>query len=175
VPPTLTITATETVTVLEDTPALLAVEARYGRADAPPPPHLHPGQDERFTVLRGVLEARVAGTARTLRPGDVLEVPRGTVHQMHNAGEEEARVRWETRPAGRTLAWWTAFDALHRAGRVGRGGLPGPLDLAVLLHEYDDVFRLAARPRAVVRGAIAALALSGRALGRSPAPAAAAA
>jgi hypothetical protein len=47
--------------------------------------------------------------------------------------------------------------------------MPGPLAFAVLLTEYDDVFRLAARPRIVVRGAMAGLAPVGRRRGYSAA------
>ena len=46
--------------------------------------------------------------------------------------------------------------------------MPGPLAFAALLTEYDDVFRLAAGPEPVVRGALAALAPLGRMRGYGP-------
>ena len=81
----------------------------------------------------------------------------------------EARVLWQTRPAGRTEDWFTSIDALHREGRVGRNGMPGPLAFATLLNEYRDVFRLAVGPEPLVRGALAALAVLGRMRGYAPA------
>ena len=158
---TLALTPHEHVTVRSATPEALEVEAVYGPNGSAPPKHLHPAQDERFEVLAGELRTRVGGEERTLRAGDTLEIPRGTPHQMWNAAAQEARVRWVTTPAGRTLAWFRGLDSLQRSGRVGRNGMPGPLAFAVYLTEYRDVFRLAG-PDPLLRGAFAALAPLGR-------------
>ena len=99
---TLKITPTESVTVRESGPELLEVEARYGEAGKPPPKHFHPDQDEHFEVLAGRLRVRAGDEDRTLQAGDEIDIPRGTVHQMWNPGPDQARVRWQTRPAGRT-------------------------------------------------------------------------
>lgn len=152
---TLHITPQETVTVLTDAPELLAVEARYTPGPKKPPKHHHPAQDEHFEVLEGTLTAVVDGRASALRAGDTLDIPRGAVHQMW-AEDGPARVRWETRPAGRTIDWFRAIDALHV-----EGGEPGPTDWGRLLTEYRDVFRLAVAPDAVLRPALKALALAG--------------
>ena len=159
---TLRLTPHESVTIRSRTPEALEVEATYAPGGRRPPPHLHPAQDERFEVLEGTLRARVAGRERELAAGDVFDIPRATVHQMHNPGDEPARVRWRTRPAGRTEDWFRAIDALQRSGRVGAGGMPGPLTLGVLLSEYRDVFRLAVAPDPVVRVALAGLGALGR-------------
>jgi hypothetical protein len=155
-PETLHITPTETVTIVDETADLLAVEAHYTPSGKKPPKHFHPSQDEHFEVLEGTLATRVDGEDRLLRAGDTLDVPRGTVHQMWADGGV-ARVRWETRPAGRTPQWFRAIDALHRDGRA-----PGAADWGVLLTEYRDVFRLAVAPDAMTRPALAALAVVGR-------------
>ncbi len=166
----LKITPTESVAIKRSTPDLLEVEATYEPASKSPPKHLHPSQDERFEVLAGVVRARIGDREHTLRPGEVIEIPRNTVHQMWNPGGEPARVLWQTRPGGRTARWFTAIDALHREGRVGRNRMPGPMAFAVLLTEYRDVFRLAARPAPLVRSGLALLALLGRARGYAATP-----
>jgi quercetin dioxygenase-like cupin family protein len=158
---TLTLTPHEHVTILEERPERLVVEVRYAASPDRPPLHLHPEQDERFEVLDGALHVAVEGTERVLGPGETLDVPRGTAHRMW-APEGEVRARWETAPAGRTGEWFRRLDALHREGRVGRNGMPGPLAFATLLTEYRDVFRLSAGPQLLVRGALAALAPIGR-------------
>jgi hypothetical protein len=89
---------------------------------------------------------------------------------MWNPGAEPVRATWTTTPGGRTHDWFRAIDALHREGRVGKKGMPGPLAFGVLLTEYDDVFRLAARPRAVIRVALAAIGVVGRLRGYSATP-----
>jgi len=161
----LKITPTESVAIKRSTPELLEVEATYAPASKPPPKHLHPRQDERFEVLAGMVQVRVADREYALHAGEVVEIPRSTAHQMWNPSGELARVLWQTRPGGRTEQWFTAIDALHREGRVGGDGMPGPLAFGVLLTEYRDVFRLAMRPEPLVRGGLAFLALLGRARG----------
>lgn len=84
---------------------------------------------------------------------------------MWNPGAEPVRAVWQTRPRGRTEEWFGAIDRLHREGRVGGNGMPGPLAFAVLLTEYDDVFRLAVPAQPLVRAALSGLAVVGRARG----------
>ena len=164
----LKLTPKESLTVRSSTPDMLEVEAEYGPSGSPPPKHLHPEQDEHFEVLAGELRARVDGEERTLKAGDTLDVPRRTPHQMWNPGGEPARVRWQTRPAGRTEQWFRALDALQREGRVGKDGMPGPLAFGVYLTEYRDVFRLAVAPDPLLRPALALLGLAGRLRGYRP-------
>src|SRR3954447_22529479 len=106
----LKLTPHETLTIRRVESGLLEVEAVYGASEKPPPPHLHPQQDEHFEVVAGSLRAQVDGSDRTLAAGDELDIPRGTVHQMWNPGPAEARVVWQTKPAGRTEQFWRAVD-----------------------------------------------------------------
>jgi mannose-6-phosphate isomerase-like protein (cupin superfamily) len=165
-PTTLALTPTEHVTVLDEATDALVVEVVYGPGGSPPPPHRHPAQDERFTVLEGEVTARLAGEQRVAGAGEVLEVPRGLAHQFWNAGAVPARLRWETRPAGRTLEWFRALDA---ATRAAGGGRPSPRVLAGLLAEYDDVFRLAVPGEPVVRALLRVVATVAGHRGRAPA------
>ncbi len=165
-PDILKLTPSESLEVRSSTPEALQVEATYGPAGSPPPKHFHPAQDEHFEVIAGALRVRVDGAQRDLSAGDSIEIRRGGVHQMWNPGQEPARVRWRTAPAGRTEQWFRAIDALHREGKVGRNGMPGPLAFGVMLSEYRDVFRLAG-PDWLLRPLFAGLAVLGRARGYS--------
>ena len=170
---TLKLTPTESVTIAESTPDLLRVEVDYGPLGSPPPKHLHPSQDERFEVVTGRLSVRVDGAERELGPGEELRIPRGAVHQLWNPGSDPVHAIWETMPRLRTEEWFRAIDSLHRDGRVGRDGMPGPLAFGVLLTEYRDVFRLAVAPDPVLRPALAALGAVGRLRGYESKPGAA--
>jgi quercetin dioxygenase-like cupin family protein len=163
----LQLTPSESIRVLRNEPDAIEVEGTWGPNGSPPPKHFHPAQDERFEVLEGTLSTRLAGVERELRPGDVLEVPRGTVHQLWNAGDVPARALWITSPAGRTGEWFAGVDALLRSGRVGRNGMPGPLAFGAYLSEYDDVFRLAG-PQLLLRPLLAGLGALGRRKGYRP-------
>jgi quercetin dioxygenase-like cupin family protein len=131
----LKLTPSESVSIRRRSPDLLEVEGRYGPKGKPPPKHWHPAQDERFEVLEGTLNTRVDGHERELHAGDVLEIPRGTVHAMWNPGDQPAVVNWRTTPAGRTLDWFREVAAVLRGE-----GRPNPEDL---LSDYADVYRLA--------------------------------
>ncbi len=159
---TLKLTPSESVVVRRSTPELLEVEGIYGPNGSPPPAHFHPRQAERFEVLAGVLRAEVQGRRHELRPGETLDIPPGAVHKMWNPGADEVRVVWQTLPRRRTEQWFGELDRLQREGRVGGNGMPGPVAFGVYLTEYRDVIRLAARPRLLVRGALALLAVLGR-------------
>lgn len=134
--PELKISPQTTLTVRHNDADRLEVEVRYDPGGSRPPAHYHPAQDERFEVLEGELEARIEGDQRVLRAGDMLEIPRGVVHEMWNSGAEPARAIWQTTPGGRTLEWFRTLDALL-------AGKPAPAAFADPLTEYADVFRLA--------------------------------
>jgi quercetin dioxygenase-like cupin family protein len=161
-PETLKLTPTESVTIRESKPEALVVESTYGPKGEPPPKHCHPEQDEHFEVLEGEIRTRIEGNERTLAVGETIDIPRRAVHQMWNPGDAPARVLWRTSPGGRTEQWFRSIDALHREGRVGSNGMPGPLAFGVLLTEYRDTFRLAVGPEAVVRPALMVLGAIGR-------------
>jgi hypothetical protein len=127
--------------------------------------HVHPNQEERFEVVSGTLAMRVDGKERILRPGDVAVVPPGRPHAWWNAGPDEVRIRGEIRPALRTEHFFETFFGLGKDGKTNGKGLPNPLQLAVLMREYEDEMRLARPPFAIQRMLFAPLAVIGRALG----------
>ena len=131
---TLQLSPTQSISVVSETPDVLVLETTYGPGGQAPPAHLHPGQDEHFEVLEGAIRAVVGGEERDLPAGATLDVPRGVVHQMWNPHDAGAVVRWETTPAGRTLAWFRALVAAQADPQT---------DWAALLREHEDVFRLA--------------------------------
>ncbi len=168
-PDVLKLTPSESLEVRSSSPEALEVEATYGPGGSAPPKHFHPSQDEHFEVLEGAIRLRIDGEERELAQGEQIDIPSGSVHQMWNPGTEPARVRWRTSPGGRTEQWFRAVDSLHRQGKVGRNGMPGPLAFGVMLSEYRDVFRLAG-PDRLLRPAFAALGAVGRARGYTASP-----
>jgi mannose-6-phosphate isomerase-like protein (cupin superfamily) len=123
-----------TLRVLSHDEQALVLEATYAGGSSPPPAHLHPAQDERFEVCAGEMHALVGAERRRIAVGEVLEIPRGTVHQMWNEGDEQAVVIWRTVPPGRTLDWFRELAATLRGD--------GREDPSTLLSDYADVFVL---------------------------------
>ena len=117
---------------------LLAFELALRPGGAVPIPHVHPIQTERFEVVAGLMRFRLGLRRRLAGPGDVVEVAPGVVHGFANAGDEEARVRVEVRPALAMEEMLAEVVAMAQAGRMTRRGLPRNLrDLAVLARTYD--------------------------------------
>lgn len=94
--------------------AYVEVEVTYPADSAPPPRHLHPSQDEHFTVLAGSMSGSTGDDPFEAPAGTSFTVPRGTPHQM-GAGPQGATLRWRTSPALRTdemfcALWQVAHD-----------------------------------------------------------------
>jgi hypothetical protein len=104
-----------------------------------PIPHVHPIQTERFEVLAGRMRFRVGLNTRLAGPGDVVEVPPRVMHSFANAGDDEARLHVEVRPALAMEEMFADVVAMARAGQMTRRGLPrNPLALAALARRYDQ-------------------------------------
>jgi quercetin dioxygenase-like cupin family protein len=105
---------------------------------AVPIPHVHPIQTERFEVLSGRMRFRIGLRTRIAVPGDVVEVQPGVMHSFANAGDEEARLHVEVRPALAMEEMFAEVIAMAQAGHMTRRGLPrNPLALASLARRYD--------------------------------------
>lgn len=137
-PDVLRLSPNSTLEIRASAPDALEVEATYDPGGGPPPNHLHPAQDEHFEVLEGTMRVVVAGEERKLEAGDEIDIPRETPHQMWNGGDGPARVRWETRPRGRTEDFFRGVDAVM----PDDGGMPDLEPMLELLKGYDDTFRL---------------------------------
>jgi hypothetical protein len=104
-----------------------------------PIPHVHPIQTERFEVLAGRMHFRVGLRTRLAAPGDVVEVPPRVMHSFANAGDEEALLHVEVRPALAMEEMFAEVVAMAVAGQMTRRGLPrNPLALASLARRYDQ-------------------------------------
>ena len=116
---------------------LLAFDFALRPGGAVPVPHVHPIQTERFEVHSGLMRIRVGLRVKLAGPGDVVEVTPGVLHSFANAGEEEARLRVEVRPALAMEEMLAEVVAMAQAGRMTRRGLPrSPFELASLARRY---------------------------------------
>src|SRR5829696_8636391 len=128
--------------------------------------HVHPYQEERFKVLAGTLRFRVRGQERDVGAVETIVVPAGTPHVWWNAGEEEAHLILKFRPALRTETLFETVFGLAQDGKVNsKNGLPNPLQLAVIVREYENEIYLARPPLFVQRVLFGLLAPIGKLLG----------
>ena len=101
-----------------------------------PAGHVHPGQQESFEVLEGIMKFRKGLRTVTAGPGDLVVVEPGTFHRFANAGEEPALVRVRVAPALRMEELFETVAALAAEGRTLPSGMPRPLDLALFMREF---------------------------------------
>jgi quercetin dioxygenase-like cupin family protein len=148
----------------------LAFDFALKPGGAVPIAHVHPAQTERFEVVAGRMRFRVGRRTVHAGPGEVVVVDPGVVHAFANAGDDEARLRVEVRPALAMEEMFADVVALARAGRMTRRGLPrNLLDLAVLARAYDREAHAPLLGRRLQRALLAPLAALA-AIRRTPAP-----
>ena len=76
------------------------------------PPHMHKVEDELIYVVEGQLEVTVGDETFTLRPGDLVKMPRGVPHAIRMAESGPAKTLWTVVPAGKMEGLFQALGAL---------------------------------------------------------------
>lgn len=155
-----------------DGPGIVHLTARPGAAVVGE--HFHPYIREKFTVLSGRLDARIAGRMLSLEEGQSAIAEAGVVHDWWNSSKtDEAHILIEidaTADAGNAdpnrfeLLIGMLFG-LANDGKVDGKGRPSPLQAAVIVQEFADVVVFTHPPPAVQRVIVGLLAPLGRLLG----------
>jgi mannose-6-phosphate isomerase-like protein (cupin superfamily) len=130
--------------------------------------HSHPTIRERFEIVEGTLTLRVDGQEHRLTAGERRTIEPGQVHHYRNAEANDCVFRCEVWPAARFEAMILTLFCLAGEGATNAEGVPSPLQMAVILHEFDDTMRVAGPPRWLQRLLLPPLARIGRARGLRP-------
>ena len=131
-------------------------------------PHWHPSIEERFLILKGQIGFHLDGDETVLGPGEHATVARNVVHDWWQVGAEPAEALVEVVPGVRFVEMVGSLFGLARDGKVDAKGMPGPLQLAVMGEEYDDVVIFTRPPALVRKTMVPLLAAIGRARGLKP-------
>lgn len=123
-----------------------------------PASHVHPAQEEVFTVLAGRMRFRIGRRTLLAGPGDRVAVPPETVHWFANPGPETAHARVEVSPALRMQELLEAQHDMVSGGTLPFTRLPRPRDLVLFLAEFERELRVPYVPRLPSRALLAALA-----------------
>jgi mannose-6-phosphate isomerase-like protein (cupin superfamily) len=128
--------------------------------------HVHPRQDETFTVGSGTLELVREGEPTTHTAGETVTVPAGTPHTWRNPETTELHLTVRLEPGLRTEAFLRDLAALGERGELRADGSPSLLQVAALYDAYGyDLLHLASPPLRVQKLVFGALTPVARTLG----------
>ena len=125
------------VVFVRDEPDTLEVEL-FVRPGGYVRDHVHPSQEETFTVVEGTFALDVGGAKRTLSAGESETIVRQTKHGFAPAADE-VQLNVKVRPALELGGYFRDYLTLSRDGRlrIPQSGMPKPLLLfGVLMHRY---------------------------------------
>jgi quercetin dioxygenase-like cupin family protein len=131
-----------------------------------PARHVHPVQQETFSVIDGTMRFRIGRFGRraiVAHAGETVSVPPGTPHWFGNAGNETSHARVEVRPA---LRMEELFEMTEEIGQASVRGptswLPRLSDLALLVLEFQREVTAPDIPPFLVKVILGPLAWLGR-------------
>lgn len=107
--------------------------------------HIHPHQEQRFTVMTGEVVFTLNGEEYLVRSGETIVVPAGVRHAERNVGLVE--IVAELRPALRSKELHEAFAGLVADGRTTFRGAPkNPLQLGATFWHFRREYRTISPP-----------------------------
>lgn len=123
-----------------------------------PAPHIHPAQEERFTVLTGKMHFRVNDQKLVTAPGETVIIKAGRAHWFANATADTTIARVEIRPALRMQELLESASRM-RAFRTWRGlVLPNLPALAAFLLDFKREVSVPRIPAGLLSVCLPALA-----------------
>jgi quercetin dioxygenase-like cupin family protein len=127
------------------------------------PPHFHPRQEERWSVVEGSVRFQLGKAKRVIGPEDGEMIVRpNTVHGLESSSDREAHLRCLVLPAGHLEDFLTDSARAAREGLFMRGGIPrnlrGARWAARFLKQHQDEVVMTFPPQFMQKAMIAMLA-----------------
>jgi quercetin dioxygenase-like cupin family protein len=97
------------------------------------PPHIHLTEDEFIYLVEGEMEVTIGDATHTVRPGDLVKMPRGIPHAVQSTSPAITKSLWTVVPAGKMEAFFRAL------GTLPTDQPPSPETFARLFAEHDLV------------------------------------
>ena len=126
---------------------LLVIDLELSPDGHVPGAHAHPLQEERFQVTQGTMKFRRGARTLTVRAGDRVVVPHGTVHRFENTGDAPAHVRVEVQAGPEDGRAVRNHGCTRPRGADHGSGMPYPLELALFMSESMPRSALRCCPR----------------------------
>jgi UDP-N-acetylglucosamine:LPS N-acetylglucosamine transferase/quercetin dioxygenase-like cupin family protein len=128
-----------------------------------PARHVHPSQEERFTIVEGRMSFRLGWRPTIMAgPGETVVVPPGTSHWFGNPDRSVSHARVEARPALRLQEVFERSATLQVVEYFPGLRMPRLADLAVLMIEFQRELAVPAVPAFLVKACLAPFAWLGK-------------
>ncbi len=109
--------------------------------------HIHPHQEERFTIIAGEAHFTLNGEQRIAAAGETIVVPAGVSHSEGNPGPAEIEGVVELRPALLAKEFHEAVAGLVADGKTTPRGAPkNPLQLGATFWHFRHESRVTSPP-----------------------------
>jgi glyoxylate utilization-related uncharacterized protein len=154
------------MTFVELRPELLRIDSVNPKNAAEREPgHVHPKQESGAEVISGSLTFEVGGSQSRVGAGESISIPANTPHRFWNEGDEDAHAIQFFKPALDTAAFFETFFALAQEDKLDSKGMPGLLQLVVLVPEFEDELRPLSPPWPLLKALATVLGPLARARG----------
>lgn len=111
------------------------------------PEHIHPRQEERFTILAGHAHFTLNGHEQVAGPGQTIVIPAGVPHSVANPGSVQVDAVVERRPALQAKEFHEAVAGLAADGKTTPAGAPkNPLQLGATFWHFRHESRVTTPP-----------------------------
>jgi quercetin dioxygenase-like cupin family protein len=111
------------------------------------PEHIHPRQQEQFTILAGQARFTLNGQEHLAGAGETIVVPAGVPHSVANPGPAEIDGVVERRPALQAKKFHEAVAGLAADGKTTPAGAPkNPLQLGATFWHFRHESRVTSPP-----------------------------
>jgi len=131
--------------------------------------HIHPRQEERFTIVSGVARFTVNGEPQVAEAGQTVVVPAGVPHSEGNPGTVDVRGTVELRPALQAKQWHEALAGLAADFKcTARGAPKNPLQLGATFWHFRHDSRPTSPPLWIQDIVLPPLWLLAKIAGRPP-------
>jgi quercetin dioxygenase-like cupin family protein len=111
------------------------------------PEHIHPRQQEQFTILEGEARFTLNGAEQVARAGQTIVIPAGVPHSVANPGPAQVDGIVERRPARQAKQFHEALAGLAADGKTTPAGAPkNPLQLGATFWHFRHESRVTSPP-----------------------------
>jgi mannose-6-phosphate isomerase-like protein (cupin superfamily) len=114
--------------------------------------HIHPEQDEYYSITEGEMEVYLNGRWNKLLIGDEVHIPKGEQHAFRNSGRQQAIAINRHIPGLRTQEYFETMGQLINDGKItGMTGLKNGIYLSLHSVKFADVVILRQPPEALIK------------------------